>query len=186
MSNDFNFICDVWWNVSRAVQRVELKVGTMRVQSLLKRRRSVAVQLLCLGVHMHFNHKCFRIPQGTYMHNTYPSIRNPVTFIHNYIFRLPDCIGISPSDFVGTNEFQARTFLKFIVLHTKQGERSKQFLLLQYEKPSQVELWTKRRRLEHLYHKKWHQVYGVSLGQTRSEAKRQWNLCFWKVPGTET
>jgi hypothetical protein len=87
------------------------------------------------------------------MHNTYPSIRNPVTFIHNYIFLLPACIGISPSDFVGTNEFQARLFLNFFVLYTKQGERSKQFLLLQEEKTVQAELWTNRRRLEHLYHK---------------------------------
>jgi hypothetical protein len=73
--------------------------------------------------------------------------------MHSYIFRLP-AIGISPSDFAGTNEFQARLFLKFIVLYIKQGERSKEFLLLQEEKPSQVELWTKGKRLEHLYHKK--------------------------------
>lgn len=107
------------------------------------------------------------------MHNTYPSIRNSVTFVHNYIFRVPTFNGISPSDFAGTNEFQARLFLNFIVLYTKQGERSRQFLLLQKEKPIQVELWTKGRRLEHLYHKKRHQGYGVSMGKTESEAKRQ-------------
>jgi len=109
--------------------------------------------VVCFGLHTHFNHKSFRTLQGTYMHNTYPSIRSPVTFIHKNIFRLPACIGISPTDFAGTNEFQARLFLKFIVLYTKQGERRKQFLLLQAEKPTQVELWTNR-RLEHLYHKK--------------------------------
>lgn len=105
-------------------------MGTVRVLSLIKARRSVAVQLLCLGLHTRFNHKCFRTPQGTYMHNTYPSTRNPVTFIHSYIFLLPTCIGVSPSGFVGTNEFPARPFPKFIVLYTKQGEKSKQFLLL--------------------------------------------------------
>jgi hypothetical protein len=177
MSNDSNIICDVWSSIGRAVQRGEMKMGNGACVIASPSTPFCSSTVVCLGLHTHFNHKSFRTLQGTYMHNTYPSIRSPVTFIHKTFFVcLSVCIGISPSDFAGTNEFQARLFLKFIVLLTKQGERSKQFLLLQEEKPTRVELWTNRRRLEHLYHKKWHQGYGVSLGQTRSQAKRQWNL----------
>ena len=110
--------------------------------SLVQARRSVAVQLFVwdstrISITKAF--VLFRALICTTRRRPQES-QKPVTFIHKNIFRLPACTGISPSDFAGTNKFQARLFLKFIVLYTKQGERRKEFLLLQEEKPTQAEL----------------------------------------------
>ena len=83
------------------------------------------------------------------MHYIDPAIRNRVPSVQNWILLFTTCIGISPSDFAGSNEFQAILCLQFIVLYSKQGERSnEQFLFRQEEKRNHVKHLTMKRSAE--------------------------------------
>jgi hypothetical protein len=63
------------------------------------------------------------------MHSTYPTKRKAVTFSQTIFFFCQLVLAFLQVIFASTNESQARLFLNFIVLYTKQGERSKQFFV---------------------------------------------------------